>query len=36
MSAEIEAKVKKIIAEKLPVDESELTPDKDFTRDLRG
>lgn len=31
---EIEAKVKKIIVEKLRVDEGEVTPEKNFTRDL--
>lgn len=31
---EIEAKVKKIIVEKLGVDESDVTPDASFTNDL--
>lgn len=34
MSADIEAKVKQIIVDKLRVDEAEVTPDKSFTRDL--
>ncbi len=34
MSADIEAKVKSIIVEKLRVDEAEVTPEKNFTRDL--
>lgn len=34
MSADIEAKVKQIIVDKLRVDEGEVTPDKSFTRDL--
>lgn len=32
--SEIEAKVKKIIAEKLGVDEAEVTPEASFTNDL--
>lgn len=34
MSENIEAKVIDIIAEKLKVDKDEITPEKDFTRDL--
>ncbi len=32
--SDIEAKVKQIIVDKLRVDESEVTPEKNFTRDL--